>query len=173
MLFRSNQLPYHIDEVATWALTQTGGFVIGGTTWNFASTGLRSLNLDLMVIDEAGQYSLANALVSLSCARKALLLGDPQQLPHVSQGRHPEPVDNSVLKHVLGDNKTMPQNLGYFLSKTFRLHPSLAKPVSRLQYEDRLTSDIRCSKRNLDEVNPGLHIIDVEHSGNKIGRAHV
>ena len=109
---------------------------------------------------------MANAIVALSCAKKALLLGDPQQLSHVSQGKHPEPVDNSVLKHILGDNKTMPDNLGYFLGKSFRLHPKLAKPVSRLQYEDRLSSDERCSKRNLEGLNPGLHVIDVEHEGN-------
>ena len=139
MLFRS--------DVAGWATSQQAGFVIGGTTWNFASAALRALSLDLMVIDEAGQYSLANSLVSLSCASRALLLGDPQQLPHVSQGKHPEPIDNSVLKHVLGENKTMPEALGYFLARTYRLHPLLAAPVSRLQYEDRLSADERCSKR--------------------------
>lgn len=161
-----NRPEYHVEDVASWTATQASGFVIGGTTWNFASVGLRSLNLDLMVIDEAGQYSLANALVSLSCANRALLLGDPQQLPHVSQGRHPEPIDNSVLKHVLGENKTMPEHLGYFLARTYRLHPLLAEPVSRLQYEDRLSADARCKRRNLEGVQPGLKIIDVEHEGN-------
>jgi len=161
-----NRPEYHIEDVAAWTLSQQGGYVIGGTTWNYASMGFRSLNLDLIVIDEAGQFSLANAIVALSCAKRALLLGDPQQLPHVSQGKHPEPVNNSVLKHILGDNKTMPDNLGYFLGKSFRLHPKLAKPVSRLQYEDRLSSDERCSKRNLEGLNPGLHVTDVEHEGN-------
>jgi uncharacterized protein len=163
---RKNRPEYHVDDVGDWAISQTAGYVIGGTTWNFASMGIRALHLDLVVIDEAGQYSLANALVSLSCASRALLLGDPQQLPHVSQGKHPEPIDNSVLKHVLGDNKTMPAHLGYFLSRTFRLHPLLAKPVSRLQYEDRLSADTRCSKRQLEGIDPGLHVIEVEHFGN-------
>lgn len=161
-----SQAIYHVDDVADWAATQQAGFVIGGTTWNYASAGLRSLGLDLMVIDEAGQYSLANSLVSLSCASRALLLGDPQQLPHVSQGKHPEPIDNSVLKHVLGENKTIPASLGYFLARTYRLHPRLAEPVSRLQYEDRLSADERCARRNLSEVLPGLHVVDVAHAGN-------
>lgn len=161
-----SQPEYHQDDVAAWALMQEGGYVIGGTTWNFASAGIRSLGLDLVVIDEAGQYSLANSIVSLSAARTALLLGDPQQLPHVSQGKHPEPVDNSVLKHILGDNKTMPDHLGYFLSTTYRLHPKLAKPVSRLQYEDRLFSDVRCERRLLKGIEPGIHIEEVNHFGN-------
>lgn len=157
---------YHVEEVSSWAWTQSAGFVIGGTTWSYASAGMRNLPLDLMVVDEAGQYSLANSLVPLSCAKRALLLGDPQQLPHVSQGKHPEPVDKSVLRHILGENKTMPDNLGYFLSKTYRLHPLLAQPVSRLQYEDRLISDDRCNKRELKGVEPGLHVMEVQHTGN-------
>jgi uncharacterized protein len=62
----------------------------------------------------------------------------------------------------------MPDGLGYFLDTTFRLHSKLAKPVSRLQYEDRLHSDPRCERRNLQNVEPGLHVIDVTHSGNTV-----
>jgi uncharacterized protein len=106
--------------------------------------------------------------VAISAAKRALLLGDPQQLPQVSQGKHPEPVNESVLSHLLGEKKTMPDELGFFLDTTFRLHPLIAKAVSRLQYEDRLQSDARCSRRDLEGVNPGIHIIDVEHLGNTV-----
>jgi uncharacterized protein len=126
------------------------------------------MGLDLMVIDEAGQFSLANALVVISAARRALLLGDPQQLPQVSQGKHPEPVNESVLSHILGDNKTIPAELGYFLETTYRLHPLIAAAVSRLQYEDRLQADERCSRRELDSVAPGIHVLDVDHIGNTV-----
>jgi uncharacterized protein len=122
----------------------------------------------LIVIDEAGQFSLANSLAVISAAQNALLLGDPQQLPQVSQGSHPEPVNESVLSHLLGEYKTMPNELGYFLDKTYRLHPKLAAPVSRLQYEDRLHSDPRCELRNLSDVDPGLHIVEVDHIGNTV-----
>jgi len=157
---------YHVDDVPNWSRSQHGGYVIGGTTWNYATAAFRELALDLMVIDEAGQYSLADSIVSLSSARCALLLGDPQQLPHVSQGHHPAPVDVSVLKHVLGAHKTMPDELGFFLAKSFRLHPLLANPVSRLQYENRLVADERCSRRALTGIEPGLHIVEVPHYGN-------
>lgn len=161
-----SRLEYHVEDVSSWTLVQARGYVIGGTTWSYASNSWRTLNLDLVVIDEAGQYSLANALVSLSCGARALLLGDPQQLPHVSQGKHPEPIDNSVLRHILGNEKTISDDWGYFLSKTYRLHPTLARPVSQLQYENRLTSDERCSKRKLNGIEPGLHVINLEHQGN-------
>ena len=79
--------------------------------------------------------------MAISAAKRALLLGDPQQLPQVSQGKHPEPVNESVLSHLLGEKKTMPDHLGFFLDTTFRLHPLISKAVSRLQYEDRLQSE--------------------------------
>jgi len=160
---------YHVESIAEWASTlgQTG-YLVGGTVWTYARAECRVMGLDLMVIDEAGQFSLANALVVISAAKRALLLGDPQQLPQVSQGKHPEPVNESVLSHVLGENKTIPAELGYFLETTYRLHPLIAAAVSRLQYEDRLQADERCSRRELDSVAPGIHIIDVDHVGNTV-----
>ena len=160
---------YHVDDIAVWAFGMANsGYVVGGTTWTFSRPDVRLLGLDLIVIDEAGQFSLANSLAVISAAKRALLLGDPQQLPQVSQGSHPEPVNESVLSHLLGKAKTMPDHLGYFLDTTFRLHPKLAVPVSRLQYEDRLHSDPRCERRFLESVEPGLHIVEVNHSGNTV-----
>ena len=46
-------------------------------------------SLDLLVIDEAGQFSLANTLAVAQASSRLLLLGDPQQLPQVSQGSAP------------------------------------------------------------------------------------
>lgn len=164
-----SQPAYHSEDVAAWASGMfEHGYLIGGTVWTYSRPEIRILGLDLIVIDEAGQFSLANSLAVISCARRALLLGDPQQLPQVSQGQHPEAVNNSVLSHLLGERKTMPIDLGFFLDKTFRLHPKIAKAVSRLQYEDRLHSDERCLKRSLSNVEPGIHIIDVEHTGNTV-----
>jgi uncharacterized protein len=161
-----NPPSYHREDVASWASYQQAGYVIGGTAWGFANPSIRSLGLDLVVVDEAGQFALANTIAAVSCARCALLLGDPQQLPQVSQGSHPEPVNESSLHHLLEENKTMPEDMGYFLETTYRLHPLLAKPVSRLQYEDRLHSDQRCSKRSLEKTPPGLHIVRIEHFDN-------
>jgi uncharacterized protein len=159
---------YHVDNIADWAAGVTTGYLIGGTVWSFSRAEVRLLDLDLMVIDEAGQFSLANSLVAISAAKRALLLGDPQQLPQVSQGNHPEPVNESVLSHILGGRKTIPDELGYFLEKSFRLHPVLAKAVSKLQYEGRLIADDSCSKRELSDVEAGIHVIDVEHLGNTV-----
>jgi len=52
--------------------------VVAGTTWPMTSLAdADEPALDVLVIDEAGQLGLADAIAALGCARNALLLGDP------------------------------------------------------------------------------------------------
>src|SRR5690606_1072140 len=77
-----------IDEHTTGGV----GCVIGGTGWDFANPAkVPRQSLHVLVVEEAGQYSLANTIAVAPAARNLMLLGDPQQLPQVSQGTHPEP----------------------------------------------------------------------------------
>ena len=52
---------------------------MAGTSWLFAPE--LDEQLDYLVIDEAGQLSLADALATGTAARNMILLGDPLQLP--------------------------------------------------------------------------------------------
>ena len=65
-------------------------------------------SVDTLVIDEAGQVSLADALAMGTAARNVILLGDPLQLAQVSQGTHPPGTSVSVLEHLLGEAATIP-----------------------------------------------------------------
>jgi superfamily I DNA and/or RNA helicase len=142
---------------------ETGG-VVGGTAWTFANGDtIPRRSLDLLVVDEAGQFSLAPTIASSVAAQRLLLLGDPQQLPQVSQGSHPEPVDESALGWVADGHDVLPAELGYFLSRTYRMHPAVTAPVSRLSYAGQLES--RAPSRLLEGVEPGLHVSPVVHSG--------
>ncbi|NMR20272.1 bifunctional RecB family nuclease/DEAD/DEAH box helicase [Cellulomonas fimi] len=145
------------------------GAVVGGTAWDFANAArLPADGLDLLVIDEAGQFCLANTVAVSGAARNLLLLGDPQQLPQVSQGRHPEPVDRSALGWLTDGHETLPETLGYFLASTWRMHPALTAAVSRLSYENRLTSVPSTAARSLEGVEPGVRTVLVEHTGNAV-----
>ena len=99
-------------------------------------------------------------------ARNLLLLGDPQQLPQVSQGTHPEPIDGSALGWVSEGHDVLPPELGYFLAESRRMHPALAEPVSQLSYEGKLHAHPEASLRRLAGIEPGLHPVPVEHYGN-------
>jgi superfamily I DNA and/or RNA helicase len=146
----------------------SGGCVIGGTAWDFANpTRVPPGSLDLLVIDEAGQFCLANTIAVASAAANLLLLGDPQQLPQVSQGTHPEPVDGSALGWLVEDHRTLPAERGYFLDRTHRMHPAVCAPVSVLAYEGRLQSYAELTAaRHLDGYPPGVQVVHVRHEGN-------
>jgi superfamily I DNA and/or RNA helicase len=118
------------------------------------------------VVDEAGQFSLASTIAASVAARRLLLLGDPQQLPQVSQGTHPEPVDMSALGWIADGHDVLPPELGYFLAQSRRMHPALAAPVSRLSYEGELQSHDCAALRRIEGVEPGLTAVPVVHEGN-------
>ena len=144
---------------------QNGGFVLGGTAWTFANANtLPPGTLDLLVVDEAGQFSLASTIASAGSAQRLLLLGDPQQLPQVSQGSHPEPVDVSALGWLSAGHDVLPPEFGYFLARSWRMHPAVCEPVSKLSYEGKLES--RAGERSLAGVAPGLHPVPVAHVQN-------
>ncbi|TFC94684.1 TM0106 family RecB-like putative nuclease [Cryobacterium breve] len=144
---------------------QPGGWVLGGTAWDFSNADrVPRGSLDLLVIDEAGQFSLASTIAAAVAAQRLLLLGDPQQLPQVSQGTHPEPVDGSALGWLSDGHQVLPPKFGYFLKTSWRMHPSVCAPVSALSYEGRLLS--HPSDRFIAGVEPGLHPVPVPHSMN-------
>lgn len=162
------------QEITTKAypafVADSPGCVIGGTSWDFANPGRVPPNsLDLLVIEEAGQFNLANTIAVAGSARNLLLLGDPQQLPQVSQGTHPEPVDQSALGWLVEGGHTLPPERGYFLARSYRMHPAVCSAVSRLSYDNRLISDETITAtRELEGCAPGIQLIPVAHRGNSV-----
>ncbi|VXB31471.1 RecBCD enzyme subunit RecD [Microbacterium sp. 8M] len=143
------------------------GCVVGGTAWDFSNTKrVERGELDLLVIDEAGQFSLASTIAVASAAQRLLLLGDPQQLPQVSQGTHPEPVDTSALGWVMHERAVIDPAHGSFLARSWRMHPAVAVPVSELSYAGALASAPGAERRTIDGVEPGLHVRPIRHRGN-------
>ncbi|MBW0018645.1 MAG: AAA family ATPase, partial [Mycobacterium sp.] len=151
-------------------VADTEGCVIGGTAWDFANGNrVPAGSLDLLVIDEAGQFCLANTIAVAPAAKNLLLLGDPQQLPQVSQGTHPEPVDISALEWLVDGQRTLPDERGYFLDRSYRMHPAICEAVSMLSYEGRLHSHAQTTAgRRLDGYPPGVRVLSVAHQGNSI-----
>ncbi|WP_406814568.1 TM0106 family RecB-like putative nuclease [Mycobacterium sp. M23085] len=148
-------------------LADTPGCVIGGTAWDFANANrIPPGSLDLLVIDEAGQFCLANTIAVAPAAANLLLLGDPQQLPQVTQGTHPEPVDTSALEWLVDGQRTLPDERGYFLNLSYRMHPAVCAAVSALSYEGRLHSHDCTAARRLHGCRPGVQLLSVEHQGN-------
>jgi len=138
--------------------------LFAGTAWLFAHEKLDG-TVDTLVIDEAGQVSLADALAMGTAARNVVLLGDPLQLAQVSQGTHPEGTGASVLEHLLGENPTIPPNMGLFLEHTRRMHPDVCRFVSEIVYDGRLRGIPELAKQTT-AFGTGLRFLGVDHGGN-------
>lgn len=139
--------------------------LVAGTTWLFASQEMRASPVDILLVDEAGQLSLADALAASFAARNVVLLGDPLQLPQVAQASHPNNSGRSVLEHVLDAHETMPRHRGVFLSKTFRMHPDVCRFISDEIYAGRLTHNVSCEQQST-VAGTGLRWLPTEHRGN-------
>src|SRR5205085_10839391 len=111
--------------------------LLAGTSFLFSRPEL-DRHLDTLFVDEAGQFALADAIAVGTAARNLILLGDPNQLPQVSQGSHPPGANASVLSHLLGDDETVRPEMGIFLGETWRLRPEVCSFVSEAFYEGRL-----------------------------------
>lgn len=144
-----------------------GGFVCGGTAWTFSSTrNFVPHTLDLLVVDEGGQFGMVSTLAALRAAKSLLLVGDPQQLPQVSQGEHPVPIDESALGWLMGNAATVSPDSGFFLSSSWRMTPQLCELVSDLSYDGKLSAAATARDTIRGWSAEGLHCHFVEHHGN-------
>ncbi len=143
--------------------------VIGGTAWVWARGDMMD-SVDVLVVDEAGQFALADALASAPAANSLVLLGDPAQLDQVTQGVHPEGSATSALGHFLGERKTMPADHGLFLEATWRMHPDICRFTSEQFYEGRLEARpglARQEVRGGPLPGAGIRFVPVTHEGNQ------
>jgi predicted RecB family nuclease len=169
------QWPFRIDgnkEKARAELRAGTVNVLGGTAWTWAREDF-ARSVDVLVIDEAGQMALANALAVARAGRSLVLFGDPAQLEQPQKGVHPLGAEVSALEHWMGgDALTIPPSLGVFLPKTRRLHPDICDFISAIFYENRLTADssLGLERQRVwspgDVAGSGLRFAPVEHRGN-------
>ncbi|MCK0112609.1 TM0106 family RecB-like putative nuclease [Ornithinimicrobium sp. F0845] len=147
-----------------------GATLVAGTAWLWARAGMADA-VDVLVVDEAGQFALANALaVAQAATRGIVLLGDPQQLPQVVQGSHPYGAERSVLEHLINGAETIAADRGVFLDLTYRMHPAITRFVSDLSYASRLESAPGRERQEVaapgELTGSGLRWVPVEHEGN-------
>jgi predicted RecB family nuclease len=145
--------------------------IVAGTSWLFARPGFAEA-VDVLVVDEAGQLSLANVLAISHAAKSLVLLGDPQQLAQPVKGQHPDGAGASALEHLLAGQATIPPDRGLLLDTTWRMHSAVAAFVSRRFYDGRLQVEPGCERQRVDSASllggTGLRFVPVEHHGNTV-----
>lgn len=158
------------NEEALAALRSGNVNVLGGTSWLWSPvTAFEAV--DVLFVDEAGQMSLADVLAVSQAGKKLVLLGDPQQLERPLQGSHPDGAEKSALEHLLNGRKTIPEELGFLLPESWRLHPRICEFTSEVFYEDKLSSHAVTRDRAIEGHawldGAGVWFVPVEHEGNR------
>ena len=142
--------------------------VVGGTAWLWSRADMER-SVEVLFVDEAGQFSLANALAVSSAAESLVLLGDPQQLEQPLQGSHPPGAERSALGHVLGRDPVIDPEKGLFLEDTWRLHPDIAAYTSEVFYAGQLGYEPSVATQALEGAGPadgtGVRWAPVVHNG--------
>lgn len=154
------------DVVST--LDSESSCVVGCTDFTWATMPRECL--DYLVIDEAGQFSLAGLLAIAHCTKNIILLGDGAQLTQPLKGSHPDGCEVSALDYIVGDAKTLPDEKGVFLGVTYRLNDKICAFNSELFYENRLKpvtgNEAQIIQGPTKYAGKALVIEEVIHQGN-------
>ena len=121
---------------------------MGATTTKFCSKKFNS-KFDLLVVDEAGQYALANLLTIAKHSKSILLVGDTQQLAMPTKASHPNNSGQSCLQYLMNGLEVIPPNKGIFLPISFRLAPAINNVVSELFYQGKLKPNTKNSENKI------------------------
>ena len=157
----------------------------GGQDWSSVKQVLRSVRgwavtslsvrrfppepglFDLVVIDEASQCSIPQALPLLFRARRALIIGDPMQLPHIAEitpqreaairkaaGLSADWLESRRLayrRHSAFDAMERAASRNHLLDEHYRCHPLIADVVNRMFYGGQLT--VLTDTRKLKQID--------------------
>lgn len=123
--------------------------VVGATKYGWSRQELVD-SLDLLVIDEAGQVPLADALGMVQAASGVVAVGDPQQLAAPIQAAHEAAAKVSLLEHLIASDSVIAPKSGVFLNVSHRMHYALCEVVGRLAYESSLHASDAANQRGVE-----------------------
>ncbi len=125
--------------------------VILSTTHSLRSCTDKSTLFDYVIMDEASQIDIVAGALALSCAKKAVVVGDLKQLPHVVTNEVTEQTDaifnakdlqdpynyaaNSMLSAIKGLLPEVPKIL---LREHYRCHPKIIEFCNQKFYQGQL-----------------------------------
>ncbi|MDR2064201.1 MAG: AAA family ATPase [Prevotellaceae bacterium] len=117
--------------------------VVMSTTYSLRRSLSEEVTYGFVVIDESSQVDLATGALALSCARRAVIVGDLKQLPNVVDDRMKEKTD------AVFESFAIPEPYRYsnhsLLASIMEIFPSVSKTLLREHY--------RCHPKIIDFCN--------------------
>jgi superfamily I DNA and/or RNA helicase/very-short-patch-repair endonuclease len=106
--------------------------VIMSTTYSLRKSLAEKVTYDFVIIDESSQVDLATGVLALSCARRAVIVGDLKQLPNVVDDKMKEKTD------AVFNNFAIPESYRYsnhsLLASVMEIFPNIPKTLLREHY---------------------------------------
>ncbi len=127
---------------------------------------------DYLFIDEAGQFSIADTVITAMSSKNLILIGDPQQLSQPSSIIHPGDSGLSALQYILREKNTVDKDKGIFIEETRRLNNKINHFISQNFYDCRLISHDSTNNRKLKfkdnylKTKEGIILIETDHEDN-------
>ena len=125
--------------------------VILSTTYSLRSSLSSRTYYDYVIVDEASQVDLATGAIALSCAKKAVIVGDLKQLPNVVTAENKAVTDSIFLKYDLplayrySDHSLLssirelfPEAPHVLLKEHYRCHPEIIGFCNQRFYNNEL-----------------------------------
>ncbi len=106
--------------------------VILSTTFSATSNINHAYKFDCLIMDEASQVDIAAGALALSCARKAVIVGDLKQLPNVVD-HHTEEIVSAIFAKY-GIAEAYRYSMNSFLSSLCTLYPKIPQTMLREHY---------------------------------------
>ena len=106
--------------------------VILSTTYSLSASLSAQFVYDYVIVDEASQVDLATGVLALSCAKKAVIVGDLKQLPNVVNGAQKRITDEIFDEYDIDDAYRYSEHS--LLSSVTTLFPDVARVLLREHY---------------------------------------
>ena len=125
--------------------------VILSTTYSLRSSLSNDVMYDYVIFDESSQVDLCTGGLALSCARKAVIVGDLKQLPNVVDSRTSKITDAVFAKYDLPEvyryknhsllsaiTEMFPEAPNTFLREHYRCHPKIIEFCNKKFYDGQI-----------------------------------
>lgn len=163
---------YTLKQLASESIYFTQQYPITiSTTFSLKMCYSSEFMFDYVIVDEASQVDLVTGILSLSCAKNAVIVGDTKQLPNVVSNNIREKIDplfinlneaynygtSSLLKSCLDVFKSAPRTL---LKEHYRCHPKIINFCNEKFYNNELvimTNDDGSEALKVYKTVPGNH----------------
>ena len=142
--------------------------IVLSTTHSLQYCAPKDVLFDYVIIDESSQVNLTSAFLALSCAKNAVIVGDPKQLSHIVPGNLSEPLDcirskyelpkfidyrkYSILECILMAFKDNVPSV--FLNEHYRCDPEIIGFCNKRFYDSKLIIQTK------HEADCGIRIIE-------------